>query len=32
MKMLLSRLKFGITITYHFLFVPLSIGLARWWR
>jgi|HubBroStandDraft_2_1064218.scaffolds.fasta_scaffold619799_2 uncharacterized membrane protein len=24
----LSRLKFGVTITYHFLFVPLSIGLA----
>jgi cytochrome d ubiquinol oxidase subunit I len=28
MKVLLSRLKFGVTITYHFLFVPLTIGLA----
>jgi cytochrome bd-type quinol oxidase subunit 1 len=30
--LLLSRLKFGVTITCHFLFGPLSIGLARWWR
>ena len=28
MKVLLPRLKFGVTITYHFLFVPLTIGLA----
>jgi hypothetical protein len=28
MKVLLSRWQFGITITYHFLFVPLTIGLA----
>jgi cytochrome bd-type quinol oxidase subunit 1 len=28
MKVLLSRLRFGVTNTYHFLFVPLSIGLA----
>jgi cytochrome bd ubiquinol oxidase subunit I len=27
-KVLLSRWQFGITITYHFLFVPLTIGLA----
>jgi cytochrome bd-type quinol oxidase subunit 1 len=27
-KVLLSRLKFGVTMTYHFLFVPLTIGLA----
>ena len=26
--MLLSRWQFGVTITYHFLFVPLTIGLA----
>ncbi len=29
---LLSRWQFGVTITYHFLFVPLTIGLAFWWR
>jgi cytochrome d ubiquinol oxidase subunit I len=28
MKLLLSRWQFGVTITYHFLFVPLTIGLA----
>jgi cytochrome bd-type quinol oxidase subunit 1 len=28
MKELLSRWQFGTTITYHFLFVPLTIGLA----
>ena len=28
MKVLLSRWQFGVTITYHFLFVPLTIGLA----
>src|SRR6201986_700325 len=28
MKALLSRWQFGLTITYHFLFVPLTIGLA----
>ena len=28
MKVLLSRWQFGITITYHFLLVPLTIGLA----
>jgi cytochrome d ubiquinol oxidase subunit I len=28
MKVLLSRWLFGVTITYHFLFVPLTIGLA----
>jgi cytochrome bd ubiquinol oxidase subunit I len=28
MKVLLSRLQFGVTITYHFLFVPLTVGLA----
>src|SRR6202167_559886 len=28
MTVLLSRWQFGITITYHFLFVPLTIGLA----
>jgi cytochrome bd ubiquinol oxidase subunit I len=27
-KALLSRWQFGITITYHFVFVPLTIGLA----
>lgn len=27
-KVLLSRWQFGITITYHFLFVPLTIGLV----
>ena len=27
-KVLLSRWQFGITITYHFLFVPLTIGLG----
>jgi cytochrome bd ubiquinol oxidase subunit I len=27
-KVLLSRWQFGVTITYHFLFVPLTIGLA----
>ena len=27
-KVLLSRWQFGITITYHFVFVPLTIGLA----
>jgi cytochrome d ubiquinol oxidase subunit I len=27
-KVLLSRWQFGITITYHFLFVPLTNGLA----
>jgi cytochrome bd ubiquinol oxidase subunit I len=29
-KVLLSRWQFGVTITYHFLFVPLTIGLACW--
>ena len=28
MSVLLSRWQFGVTITYHFLFVPLTIGLA----
>jgi cytochrome bd ubiquinol oxidase subunit I len=28
MKLLLDRWQFGVTITYHFLFVPLTIGLA----
>jgi cytochrome d ubiquinol oxidase subunit I len=28
MTVLLSRWQFGVTITYHFLFVPLTIGLA----
>jgi hypothetical protein len=28
MKVLLDRWQFGVTITYHFLFVPLTIGLA----
>ena len=28
MKVLLSRWQFGVTITYHFLFVPLTIGLG----
>jgi hypothetical protein len=28
MKVLFSRWHFGVTITYHFLFVPLTIGLA----
>src|SRR6201990_2026488 len=28
MKVLLSRWQFALTITYHFLFVPLTIGLA----
>jgi len=28
MKVMLSRWQFGVTITYHFLFVPLTIGLA----
>jgi cytochrome d ubiquinol oxidase subunit I len=28
MQVLLSRWQFGVTITYHFLFVPLTIGLA----
>jgi cytochrome d ubiquinol oxidase subunit I len=28
LKVLLSRWQFGVTITYHFLFVPLTIGLA----
>jgi cytochrome d ubiquinol oxidase subunit I len=28
MNVLLSRWQFGVTITYHFLFVPLTIGLA----
>jgi cytochrome d ubiquinol oxidase subunit I len=28
MRVLLSRWQFGVTITYHFLFVPLTIGLA----
>ena len=28
MKTLLSRWQFGVAITYHFLFVPLTIGLA----
>jgi cytochrome bd ubiquinol oxidase subunit I len=27
-KVLLSRWQFGITITYHFVFVPLTSGLA----
>jgi cytochrome d ubiquinol oxidase subunit I len=27
-KTLLSRWQFGVAITYHFLFVPLTIGLA----
>jgi len=27
-KVLLARWQFGVTITYHFLFVPLTIGLA----
>jgi cytochrome bd-type quinol oxidase subunit 1 len=26
MKVLLDRWQFGVTITYHFLFVPLIIG------
>ena len=28
MKVLLSRWQFGITTVYHFLFVPLTIGLS----
>src|SRR6266851_1181062 len=28
MNVLLSRWQFGVTITYHFLFVPLTIGLG----
>ena len=28
MKLLLDRWQFGVTITCHFLFVPLTIGLA----
>ena len=28
MKVLLDRRQFGVTITYHFLFVPLTIELA----
>ena len=28
MMEMLSRWQFGVTITYHFLFVPLTIGLA----
>jgi cytochrome d ubiquinol oxidase subunit I len=28
MKLLLSRWQFGVMITYHFLFVPLTIGLV----
>ncbi len=28
MTVLLDRWQFGVTITYHFLFVPLTIGLA----
>src|SRR3984885_4350658 len=28
MSVFLSRWQFGVTITYHFLFVPLTIGLA----
>ena len=28
MKTLLSRWQFGVAITYHFLFVPLTIGMA----
>ena len=28
MSVLLSRWRFGVTITYHFLFVPLTIGLG----
>lgn len=28
LEVLLSRWQFGVTITYHFLFVPLTIGLA----
>jgi hypothetical protein len=28
MKLLLDRWQFGVTITYQFLFVPLTIGLA----
>jgi cytochrome d ubiquinol oxidase subunit I len=28
MKVLLDRWQFGVTITYHFLFVPLTVGLA----
>src|ERR1700729_1743991 len=28
MRVLLDRWQFGVTITYHFLFVPLTIGLA----
>ena len=32
MKVLLSRWQFGVTITYHFLFVPLTIGRPCWWR
>ena len=31
MKVLLDRWQFGVTITYHFLFVPLTIGLAFPW-
>jgi cytochrome d ubiquinol oxidase subunit I len=27
-KTLLSRWQFGVAITYHFLFVPLTIGMA----
>src|ERR1700728_953526 len=29
MKVLLDRWQFGVTITYHFLFVPLTIGRLR---
>jgi cytochrome d ubiquinol oxidase subunit I len=29
MMVLLSRWQFGVTITYHFLFVPLTIGLPQ---
>ena len=28
MNVLLDRWQFGVTIVYHFLFVPLTIGLA----
>jgi cytochrome bd-type quinol oxidase subunit 1 len=28
----LSRWQFGVTITYHFLFVPLPSDWPCWWR
>ena len=30
MKVLLDRWQFGVTITCHFLFVPLTVGLPSW--